>query len=344
MKARAIRNGVRITEIEKALGMFVEESIQQWALSGENPEKVTSRIKFWNDYYAFAHPAVCITTLLFLGFAFGVAYYRQQQRIRRKIWEQGRIETQIGIEMEVDNVQVMEMVEEGNDAFVIKSPRSRRNDSGMTNSKLLEQEEFYDDHQEKEEGQLFNGINILNGNQNTYRYRQLDEPTSPELERGSLYGNRNQRVENFKDIEIGKLFSVKNALNRYRYYVSVFVLAEFLSVLGFILIPTMPPRLLSECDAMNLDGIGLGGCIYTLGKMVIGDGEGMMEISGNVPMFGFIDTIDKYGSRFFSWKDQTVQALNNPYAAMPSQHTMVALWAYEKSEYLLYQHQLQHQC
>ncbi|OMJ16136.1 hypothetical protein AYI70_g6796 [Smittium culicis] len=96
-----------------------------------------------------------------------------------------------------------------------------------------------------------------------------------------------------------------NPLEQYRFLRNIYLISILISVFGYILLPTMPPRLLNNCDFFNHNGKLLGGCL---------------------PQFNFIDTIDKHGSLFFSWKDESIQVLNNPYAALPSQHALVAAY------------------
>ncbi|PVU89493.1 hypothetical protein BB559_005081 [Furculomyces boomerangus] len=92
---------------------------------------------------------------------------------------------------------------------------------------------------------------------------------------------------------------------QYRLMRTTYVLSIFFTFLVFIFLPAMPPRLLPDCDFLNGSGKKLGACLSD---------------------FTFVDTIGKHGSLFFTWKDESVQSLSNPYAALPSQHAMFALW------------------
>ncbi|KAJ2156778.1 hypothetical protein GGF46_004962 [Coemansia sp. RSA 552] len=93
---------------------------------------------------------------------------------------------------------------------------------------------------------------------------------------------------------------------QYRFLRAVWILSAWLSFLGFLFIPTMPPRLLPVCDFFNSAGANVGACLTT--------------------EYTFIDTIGEHGSLLWNWDDESVKTLNNPYAAFPSQHTIFAAW------------------
>ena len=56
----ALRNAVRVIDLEKALGLFQELRIQEWFLDS------TFFLQFWNLFYGTAHFAVTIFTLAWL--------------------------------------------------------------------------------------------------------------------------------------------------------------------------------------------------------------------------------------------------------------------------------------
>ncbi|PVV03387.1 hypothetical protein BB560_002121 [Smittium megazygosporum] len=60
LKATALQNALLIVKSEKYLGVFFEESLQAWHISK------LGALRFWNAYYAFAHPFFAITTLILL--------------------------------------------------------------------------------------------------------------------------------------------------------------------------------------------------------------------------------------------------------------------------------------
>ncbi|KAI7825549.1 hypothetical protein BX661DRAFT_184803 [Kickxella alabastrina] len=93
---------------------------------------------------------------------------------------------------------------------------------------------------------------------------------------------------------------------QYRFLRAVWVLSAWVSFLGFLFIPTMPPRLLPVCDFLNALGANVGACLTI--------------------DFSFIDSIGAHGSLLWDWNDEAVKTLNNPYAAFPSQHTIFAAW------------------
>ncbi|PIA13994.1 hypothetical protein COEREDRAFT_89069 [Coemansia reversa NRRL 1564] len=93
---------------------------------------------------------------------------------------------------------------------------------------------------------------------------------------------------------------------QYRFLRAVWVLGAWISFLGFLFLPVMPPRLLPVCDFFNAAGANVGACLTT--------------------EFSFIDTIGAHGSLLWDWNDESVKTLNNPYAAFPSQHTIFAAW------------------
>ncbi|KAJ1834529.1 hypothetical protein IWW55_005001 [Coemansia sp. RSA 2706] len=93
---------------------------------------------------------------------------------------------------------------------------------------------------------------------------------------------------------------------QYRFLRAVWVLSAWLAFFGFLFVPVMPPRLLPVCDFFNSAGANVGACLTT--------------------EYSFIDTIGAHGSLLWDWNDESVKALNNPYAAFPSQHTIFAAW------------------
>ncbi|KAJ2740675.1 hypothetical protein GGI20_005681 [Coemansia sp. BCRC 34301] len=101
-------------------------------------------------------------------------------------------------------------------------------------------------------------------------------------------------------------FAEMSPAQQYRFLRSVWVLSAWLSFVGFLLVPTMPPRLLPVCDFLNAAGSNVGACLTT--------------------EFSFVDTIGAHGSLLWDWNDESVKTLNNPYAAFPSQHTIFAAW------------------
>lgn len=74
-----------------------------------------------------------------------------------------------------------------------------------------------------------------------------------------------------------------------------------LGLVGFALFPLMPPRLLCDCP-------------YGSGPVAAADG-----------LPAFVDTLAVHGG-LWSFDSETVQAVSNQYAAMPSLHVAWALW------------------
>jgi hypothetical protein len=66
----ALRNAVRVIDLEKALGLFQELRIQEWFLDS------TFFLQFWNLFYGTAHFAVTIFTLAWLYRRYPVLYPR----------------------------------------------------------------------------------------------------------------------------------------------------------------------------------------------------------------------------------------------------------------------------
>lgn len=64
----ALRNAVRVIDLEKALGLFQELRIQEWFLDS------TSFLQFWNLFYGTAHFGVTIFTLVWLYRRYPVLY------------------------------------------------------------------------------------------------------------------------------------------------------------------------------------------------------------------------------------------------------------------------------
>lgn len=86
---------------------------------------------------------------------------------------------------------------------------------------------------------------------------------------------------------------------QYFYLRTIFVISTAISTLGYILLPTMPPRLLNYCEE-NIDPTqSEGACLQE---------------------YTYVDTIRVSGSLFWTWKD--VKKSANPYAAFPSVHTL----------------------
>ncbi|KAJ1922324.1 hypothetical protein H4219_000186 [Mycoemilia scoparia] len=110
----------------------------------------------------------------------------------------------------------------------------------------------------------------------------------------------------FRTEEERSPFHVQNPAQQYYFLRSVWILGAWIAFLGFVFIPTMPPRLLPTCDYFNNTGLNVGGCIAN--------------------DFTFVDTIGRFGSLLWDWEDPSVKTLNNPYAAFPSQHSLFACW------------------
>ncbi|OLY80477.1 hypothetical protein AYI68_g5426 [Smittium mucronatum] len=212
-KSAAVTNALRIVSIEKFFGVFIEESVQRWSISH------IGGWQFWNSYYAAAHPAVAILTLVII-------------LIRSVVWSVTR----------ADWRRVSQ----------------------------------YD---------------------NSYPY---DPTNSAYYIDGSV-----EKPSIIKRLFFKRGVLSLNPLDQYRFLRTIFLLSIFISLFGYIFLPTMPPRLLNNCDFLNNNGKLLGGCFAE---------------------YTFVDTIDKHGSLFFTWKDESIQILNNPYAALPSQHALVAAY------------------
>ena len=87
----------------------------------------------------------------------------------------------------------------------------------------------------------------------------------------------------------------------YRFWRTAIVATTAVAMVGFILFPLMPPRLLCDCP-------------YGAGPVAAVDGQP-----------AFVDTLAEYGG-LWSFDSDTVQAVSNQYAAMPSLHVAWALW------------------
>ncbi|KAJ1679819.1 hypothetical protein EV182_001267 [Spiromyces aspiralis] len=101
-------------------------------------------------------------------------------------------------------------------------------------------------------------------------------------------------------------FHEQTPSQQYYFLRSVWVLGAWLAFIGFVTIPTMPPRLIPECNSVNNAGIAVGACLPQ--------------------EYSFMDTIGRFGSLLWDWDDPSVKTLNNPYAAFPSQHSLFAGW------------------
>ena len=86
-----------------------------------------------------------------------------------------------------------------------------------------------------------------------------------------------------------------------------------LAIIGFVLFPLMPPRLLdAPCPSK---GVGFGGaCI-----------ESPLRNYNGAENFGFIDTVDEFGGPL-SFNDGAAAKVSNQYAAMPSLHIGWSTW------------------
>jgi hypothetical protein len=87
----------------------------------------------------------------------------------------------------------------------------------------------------------------------------------------------------------------------YRFWRTTILATTAVALVGFALMPLMPPRLLCECP-------------YGAGTVAAADGQPV-----------FVDTLAEFGG-LWSFDSSTVQAVSNQYAAMPSLHVGWALW------------------
>jgi hypothetical protein len=87
----------------------------------------------------------------------------------------------------------------------------------------------------------------------------------------------------------------------YRLWRTAILATTGIALIGFALFPLMPPRLLCDCP-------------YGAGPVAVADGQP-----------AFVDTLATYGG-LWSFDSETVQAVSNQYAAMPSLHVAWALW------------------
>jgi hypothetical protein len=86
-----------------------------------------------------------------------------------------------------------------------------------------------------------------------------------------------------------------------------------LAIIGFVLFPLMPPRLLDAPCPSNGEGFG-GVCI-----------ESSLRNYNGATNFGFVDTVDKFGGPL-SFNRGAAAKLSNQYAAMPSLHIGWSTW------------------
>ena len=84
-----------------------------------------------------------------------------------------------------------------------------------------------------------------------------------------------------------------------------------LAIIGFAWFPLMPPRLLDVPCPAQVEGSWGGACVPSNIRPVDG--------------FGYVDTLAEYGGPW-SFDSDTVAAISNQYAAMPSMHIGWATW------------------
>ncbi|MEM9516300.1 MAG: phosphatase PAP2 family protein, partial [Actinomycetota bacterium] len=84
-----------------------------------------------------------------------------------------------------------------------------------------------------------------------------------------------------------------------------------LAIIGFAWFPLMPPRLLDVPCPAQVEGSWGGACVPSNIRPVDG--------------FGYVDTLAEYGGPW-SFDSETVAAISNQYAAMPSMHIGWATW------------------
>lgn len=86
-----------------------------------------------------------------------------------------------------------------------------------------------------------------------------------------------------------------------------------LAIVGFVLFPLMPPRLLdAPCPIQDTGEYG-GSCLYSRYR----------EEGGG---FGFVDTLAEYGGGPWSFNSEGMASISNQYAAMPSLHIGWSTW------------------
>jgi hypothetical protein len=117
----------------------------------------------------------------------------------------------------------------------------------------------------------------------------------------------------------------------YRYRKNVFHLfrnalaaTTAIALVVFSMYPLMPPRLLdSSCNSVDPTAWG-GACYETdLFPGIVSDAPGLRP--GELPRFGFVDTLDTVGG-LWSFNSDAMQGISNQYAAMPSLHIGWAAW------------------
>lgn len=97
----------------------------------------------------------------------------------------------------------------------------------------------------------------------------------------------------------GLVFLYRRFPDDYPLHRNMLAVTTMLGLIGFATFPLMPPRLLD--DTILLDGLNIG------------------------RFFGFVDTLVDYPT-FWSFNDETMKAISNQFAAMPSLHCAWAFW------------------
>jgi len=97
----------------------------------------------------------------------------------------------------------------------------------------------------------------------------------------------------------GLIFLYRKFPDDYPLHRNMLAVTTMLGLIGFATFPLMPPRLLD--DTILLDGLNVG------------------------RFFGFVDTLVDFPT-FWSFNDETMKAISNQFAAMPSLHCAWAFW------------------
>jgi len=97
----------------------------------------------------------------------------------------------------------------------------------------------------------------------------------------------------------GLVFLYRRFPDDYPLHRNMLAATTMLGLIGFATFPLMPPRLLD--DTILLDDLNIG------------------------RFFGFVDTLVDYPT-FWSFNDETMKAISNQFAAMPSLHCAWAFW------------------